>query len=64
MAGIPEWVVEMSLDRDGGVDTDDEKVGGANVTSSGGEGKDGENLRGRITKHQQKGGVVTAFIPL
>lgn len=46
MAGIPEWVVETSLDRDVCVVTDDEKVGGANVTSSGGEGKDGENLRG------------------
>lgn len=44
MAGIPEWVVETRLDRDGCV-TDDRKVGGANVTSSGGEGKDGENLR-------------------
>lgn len=47
MAGIPEWVVETRLDRDGrdGCVTDDGKVGGANVTSSGGEGKDGENLR-------------------
>lgn len=64
MAGIPEWVVEMSLGREVCVVTDDEKVGGANVTSSSGEGKDGENLRGRRTKRHQKGGVVTAFIPL
>lgn len=64
MAGIPEWVVETSLDRDVGVVTDDKKVGGANVTSSGGEGKDGENLRGGETKHHQKARVVTTFIPL
>lgn len=53
MAGIPEWVVETRLDRDGCVTG--EKVGGANVTSSGGEGKDGENLRGGENQASSKG---------
>lgn len=61
MAGIPEWVVETSLDRDGSVVTDNGKVGGANVTSSGGEGKDGENLRGGENQASSKGWSCDCF---